>query len=292
MDYQLLTDSACDLPLDIIEKYSIDVLHFTVSMGGEEMVDDLGATFDKDTYFNRLKNGETASTSQINTHTYLEKFKQYVEEETPVLYLALSSGLSGSYSSAMQALQILKEDVEDPQITIVDTQAACLGEGLLVYEAAKRKEAGASLEEVAGWLEENKKRLHSWVTVDDIKHLQRGGRISGTQAMIGSLLNVKPIIVMNKDGKLIPEGKVRGRKKALNHLVEKTISGIVHPEEQTLFIGHVGTPEDADYVKNELMDKLPVKDILVSTYGPSIASHTGFGSIAVFSFGEERTKVE
>lgn len=290
MDYQLLTDSACDLPLDIIKEHDIDVLHFTVSMGGEEMVDDLGEIFNKEDYFNRLKEGETASTSQINTHTYLEKFKEYVEKGIPVLYLGLSSGLSGSYSSAMQALQILKEDVDDPQITIVDTQAACLGEGLLVYEAAQRKAAGASLEEVAGWVEENKGNLHSWVTVDDIKHLQRGGRISGTQAMIGSLLNVKPIIVMNKDGKLVPEGKVRGRKKALNYLVEKTAEGISNPEDQTLFIGHVGTPEDADYVKTQLINKLPVKDILVSTYGPSIASHTGFGSIAVFSFGPERTK--
>lgn len=289
MSFQLLTDSCCDLPLEIIDQYELDVINFTITIEGEELVDDLGRTFDKEHFFERLKNGATASTSQINVHTYLEKFKEYAEKGVPVLYLAFSSGLSGSYQSAIQALELLKEEYEDPQVTIIDTQAACLGEGLLVYEAAKRKADGASLEEVASWVEENKGKLHSWVTVDDIRHLQRGGRISSAQAAIGSLLNVKPIIVMTKNGKLVPSGNVRGRKKSLLQLANKTAEGIAEPEEQTLFIGHVGAPEDANFVKEQLENLLQVKEIKIFPYGPTVASHTGFGSLAVFSFGSERT---
>lgn len=289
MSFQILTDSCCDLPLEIIDQYNLDVISFTITIEGEELIDDLGRTFNKNQFFERLKGGATASTSQINIHTYLEKFKQYVEKGTPLLYLAFSSGLSGSYYSAIQALDLLKEEYDNPQVIIIDTQAACLGEGLLVYEAAKKKAEGASLEEVVSWVEEYKGKLHSWVTVDDIKHLQRGGRISSTQATIGSLLNVKPIIVMTKKGKLVPSGKVRGRKKSLLQLVNKTVEGIVNPEKQTLFIGHVGAPEDAAFVKKELENQLDVKEVKISSYGPTVASHTGFGSLAVFSFGYERT---
>lgn len=288
MSYQILTDSCSDLPLDIVERYSIDIMKFIINMEGEELIDDMGKTFDKEAFFQRIKNGETASTSQVNVHTYLEKFKGYVEKGIPVLYLGFSSGLSGSLNSAYQALNLLKEEYEDPQVTIVDTLAACLGEGLLVYEAAKRKEAGASLEEVAEWVESNKYRLHSWVTVDDIKHLQRGGRISSAQATIGSLLNVKPIIVVTNEGKLVPEGKVRGRKKSLLKLVDETVAGLVDPEEQTIFIGHVGVPDEADFVKEKLLEKQPVKEVIVSTYGPAVAAHTGFGSLAIFSLGKEK----
>lgn len=290
MSFQLLTDSCCDLPLEIVDRYEIDIMNFIINIEGEELIDDMGKTFDKQAFFKRLKDGATASTSQVNVHTYLEKFKGYAEKNVPVLYLAFSSGLSGSYNSAVQALNMLKEEYDDPKITIIDTQAASLGEGLLVYEAAKRKAEGASLEEVASWVEEYKGKLHSWVTVDDIKHLQRGGRISATQAMLGSLLNVKPIIVMTKEGKLVPEGKVRGRKKSLLKLVEETVDGIVDPEKQTLFIGHVGVPEDAAFVKEKLESRLPVLEVKVSSYGPTVAAHTGYGSLAVFSFGNERTK--
>ncbi|WP_028273756.1 DegV family protein [Atopococcus tabaci] len=289
MEYKLMTDSCSDLPIEIVRKYDIDIVHFTIHMEGEELRDDMGVSFDREEFFNRLKNGATASTSQVNAGTYLEKFKYYADNNIPLLYLAFSSGLSGSYNSAMTALDMLKEEYDNPAITIIDTQAACLGEGLLVYEAAKRKAAGQSLPEVAEWVEENKKRVHSWVTVDDIKHLQRGGRVSAASATIGTLLSVKPIIAVTKNGKLVPVAKVRGRKKSLQYLVDKTVEGAVRSEEQTMFIGHAGVPEEAEWVKSELEKRLQVKDIIVSPFGPTIASHTGFGSMALFSLGEERT---
>lgn len=290
MSYKLIADSCCDLPYTFIEEHDIDVVNLTVHMNGKELIDDMGKTFDRNQFFQELKNGAVATTSQINIGTYIDAFEKYVKEGTPILYIAFSSGLSGSYNNAVAAVEQLKEDYSNVAISIVDSKAACLGEGLLVYEAAMRKSSGVSLEEVVAWLEDNKMKVQSWVTVDDIKHLERGGRVSALSATVGTLLNVKPIIVVNPEGGLVPSGKVRGRKKSLQHLVNKTVEGIVNPEQQTLFIGHVGVPEEAEMVKQELLNKLTVKDIKVYPYGPTIASHTGFGSLSIFSIGEERKK--
>lgn len=266
----------------------MDIVNFTITISGEELIDDMGKTFDKTSFFNRLKEGETASTSQVNVHDYLEKFKKYVDEGKPVIYLGFSFELSGSLNSARQAKQMLEEEYDDVDLTIIDTRAASLGEGLLVYEAALKKEAGMSKEDLVKWVENNKLNYHSWVTVDDIKHLQRGGRISATAATVGSLLNVKPIIIMNREGKLVPFSKVRGRKKSLQFLIDQTVKTIRDEEDHAVFIGHVGVPEDADFVREKLLEKVSPKEIIISSYGPTIAAHTGFGSLSVFSYGEER----
>src|SRR5699024_7178496 len=144
---------------------------------------------------------------------------------------------------------------------LIDTKGASLGEGILVYEAAKMREAGKTLKETVEWLEQAKYKVHSWVTVDDIKHLQRGGRISATSAILGTMLNVKPIIVVNRIGKLVPSAKVRGRKKSIQYLVDKTIESITEPSERTIFIGHVGAEEEATAIKNELEKRLHPKAV-------------------------------
>lgn len=288
MSYKIMADSCCDLPIEFVEEHNIHIMNMIVNMEGKEYIDDLGKTFDREAFFQKIKNGEIATTSQINIGTYLEVFKYYIEENIPVLYLAFSSGLSGSYNNALAAVEMLREEYETVDITIIDTLAVCLGDGLLIYEAVQRKIAGSSLEEVAQWVEENKTKLHSWVTVEDIKHLERGGRISAVSATLGTLLNVKPIIVMNRSGKLVPFAKARGRKKSLQFLVQKTVDGMIDPQDQTLFIGHAGVPEDAIWVKEAIQEKVAVKDIKIYPYGPTIAAHTGFGSLAVFSFGDER----
>lgn len=288
MTYKIMTDACCDLPLEFVEENNIAIINMTININGKEHVDDLGKTFDREAFFQLVKNGEIATTSQINIGTYLEVFKQYIEKDEPVLYLAFSSGLSGSYNNAVTAVEMLEEEYGSIDITVVDTLAACLGEGLLVYETVRLKKMGKSLLEVTQWVEEYKLKLRSWVTVEDIKHLERGGRISAVSATLGTLLNVKPIIVMDRIGKLVPFAKVRGRKKSMQFLVQKTIDGMIEPEKQTLFIGHVGTPEDALWMKNAILEKSTVKDVQIYPYGPTIASHTGFGSMAVFSFGNSK----
>lgn len=288
MTFKMITDSCCDLPAEFLKEHDVEVVSMIVTMDNKEYIDDMGKTFDVEWFYQQLKEGKQASTSQINLGTYYEAFKPYVEQKMPVLYLAFSSALSGSYNNALAAVQMLKDEFEQVDVVVLDTKAACLGEGMLVYEAARLKEAGKTRDEVVNWLEENKGKVHSWVTVDDLKHLERGGRISKTAAAVGSLLNVKPIIVVDEKGALISVGKARGRKKSIETLIKNTIDGIVEPEKQTLFIGHVGVPEDGEYIKERLAEALNVKDIIVLGFGPTIASHTGFGSLAVFSFGKEK----
>ncbi|MER2063104.1 MAG: DegV family protein [Alkalibacterium sp.] len=289
MNYQIITDSCSDLPLELVDKYDLDIVNFIIRIGDEELVDDMGKNFDKDAYFKRLKNGETATTSQVNVHSYLKKFKYYVEQGKPILYLAFSSALTGSFNSAVQAKRMIEEEYDDADIDIVDTKAASLGQGLLVYEASQKKEEGYTKQQLIDWVEENKLKYHSWVTVDDIKHLHRGGRISSTAATVGSLLHVKPIIKVDTEGKLVPAAKVRGRKKSLNYLVDQTINHLTDPENHSIFIGHVGTPDEANEIRDKILERVEPKEVIVSSYGPTVAAHTGFGSISVFSYGETRT---
>ncbi|OJF89747.1 DegV family protein [Alkalibacterium sp. 20] len=289
MNFQIITDSGSDLPLELVNRYNIDIVNFMIRIGEEELIDDMGEKFDKNAFFQRLKNGETASTSQINVHSYIEKFKFYIEKEIPVVYLAFSSALSGTFNSAVQAKKILEEEYEEVNIDIIDTKAASLGQGLLVYEACQKKQEGYTREELIDWVEDNKLNYHSLVTVDDVKHLQRGGRISATTATVGSLLNVKPIIVVNTEGELVPAAKVRGRKKALNYLVDQTIKHLTETDKHSIFIGHVGVIEEAEFIKEKLLERANPREIIVSSYGPTIAAHTGYGSLSVFSYGDKRT---
>lgn len=289
MNYQIITDSCSDLPLELVDRYNLDIVSFIIRIGNEELVDDMGKSFNKEAFFQRLKEGETASTSQVNVHSYLEKFKYYIEKGMPVLYLAFSSALTGSFNSAVQAKKMLEEEYGEIDLDIVDTKAASLGQGLLVYEASQKKEEGYSKEALIDWVEENKFNYHSWVTVDDIKHLHRGGRISSTAATVGSMLNVKPIIVVDTEGRLIPSAKMRGRKKSLNYLIDQTVDHLVETEEHSIIIGHVGVPDEAEMIRDKILQRVSPKEVLISSYGPTVAAHTGFGSIAIFSYGEKRT---
>lgn len=288
MIFKLMTDSCCDLPYTYLKEYDVDFISMTIQLNGKEYVDDLGETFDSEWFLQEIKNGGMPTTSQVNVGRYIEFFKPFVEQGIPVLYFAFSSGLSGSYQSAMQAVEMLKEEYSDVQIYVVDTKAASLGLGLLVSKAIQLKADGHSLEDILLWLAENKMSVRSWVTVDDLKHLERGGRISKAAAAIGSLMNVKPIIVVDQQGKLKSVGKVRGRMKALKRLADETVEGLNEPLEQTIFIAYAGDLESAEKVKNEIEDKIQVKEIRLHPLGPTITSHTGYGCIAAFSMGKKK----
>lgn len=286
--YQIVTDSCCDLPYQVLEEINVDFLLMKIQLNGEELIDDLGKTFDYEKYMNELKGEAMPTTSQINVGGYLEFFRSYVEKKIPVLYVAFSSSMSGSYSSAMQAVELLKEEYENPEIYVFDTKAASVGEGLLVLAAARLKEEGKPLEEVLEWLNNNYLKVRSWVTVDDLKHLERGGRISKTSATLGSILSVKPIITVDEAGRLTNVDKVRGRNKSIQKIVDETIQSIVAPLEQTIYIAYAGDLESAEKAKKQLEEKIQVKNIVLYPLGPTIASHTGYGCIAIFSMGTSR----
>ncbi|MGO3732175.1 MAG: DegV family protein [Vagococcus sp.] len=286
--FDVLIDSCCDLPYEIIEKNDINMVSMLIHLNHKEYIDDLGKTFDYTWFMEQVKQGEMPTTSQINIGTYLEMFKAYIDSETPLLYVSFSSALSGSYRNAVSAVRILSEEHENVPITVVDTKAASLGEGLLVKGVIDLRNAGESLETTLDWLDVNGPKLHSWVTVNDLSHLERGGRISKATAAIGGLVKIKPIINVSPDGKLVNVGKVRGRRKALEKIVDETVRTIEHSEEQTLLVAYAGDLEAAETIKDLLLSKLTVKEVILYPMGPTIATHTGYGAMAIFSFGVDR----
>ncbi len=283
--FDLLVDSCCDLPFDYLKENNVELVSMIINLNYKEYVDDLGKTFDYNWFMDQLKLGEMPSTSQINIGAYSEVFKKYINSEIPLLYVAFSSELSGSQRNAYSALRLLEEENESVNVKIIDSKAASLGEGLLVKEMIKQRADGKTIDEAIDWLENNINRVHSWVTVNDLNHLERGGRISKTSAAIGSLVKIKPIINVDEFGKLVNVGKTRGRNKSLEKIVSETKRTIENSEEQTLLVAYAGDLEAAEHVKELIEKNIPVKDIELLPMGPTIASHTGYGAIAIFSYG-------
>lgn len=283
--FDLLVDSCCDLPFDYLKENNVEFVSMIINLNYKEYVDDLGKTFDYNWFMDQLKLGEMPSTSQINIGAYSEVFKKYINSEIPLLYVAFSSELSGSQRNAYSALRLLEEENESVNVKIIDSKAASLGEGLLVKEMIKQRADGKTIDEAINWLENNINRVHSWVTVNDLNHLERGGRISKTSAAIGSLVKIKPIINVDKNGKLVNVGKTRGRNKSLEKIVSETKRTIENSEEQTLLVAYAGDLEAAEHVKELIEKNISVKGIELLPMGPTIASHTGYGAIAIFSYG-------
>lgn len=283
--FQLLTDACCDLPAKVLDEVNVAYIPMMIDLEGKEYLDDLGQTFDYPWFLERLKENQQPTTSQINIGRYMEYFRPYVEKGIPIVYVAFSSGLSGSYSSSLQAVELLKEEYPEAEIYCVDTKAASLGEGMLVMQAATLQKEGKTVLETVEWLETYKGHLRSWVTVNDLKHLERGGRISKTAAAIGSLLTVKPIINVDAEGKLQNVEKVRGRHKAIQKIINETKTDIDLGLVNHLYIAHSGDDEVVINLVEELKTIYPETPVTRFPLGPTIASHTGYGCIALFSMG-------
>jgi DegV family protein with EDD domain len=288
METVIIIDSCSDLPREYIEKNNIPVLGMTVNFKGREFKDDMGVTLSPEEFFKAVREGEMPSTAQINVYEYSEEFKKHVSQGKAVVCLTLSSALSGSYNSACMAREMILEEYENADITVIDTKAASMGEGLIDYYAIEMLKNGASKDEIIKWVEDNKLKVNHWVTVDDLNHLKRGGRVSGAAAIIGTLLDIKPIIYVDDEGRLIPISKAKGRKKSIKTLAEELDKRIVNPEEQTIFIAHGDCIEDAKFLERLILEKHKVKNIIINHIGPTIGAHTGPGVVTVFFIGEKR----
>jgi DegV family protein with EDD domain len=239
-------------------------------------------------FYESLRKGQKSITSLVNTEAFLSFFEPILQSGKDILYIAFSSGLSGTYSASLIAIEELLETYKDSKILAVDTKAASVGEGLMVYTAAMKRSEGYSIEEVAEWISSNVLNLCHWFTVDDLNHLKRGGRVSALSATLGTALNVKPILHVDNEGHLIPMEKVRGRKKSLFELLDHMVETCTNPEEQVVFIGHGDTVEDAEFLAGLIKEKLNVNKIHISPIGPVIGTHSGPGTIALFFFGTKR----
>ena len=239
-------------------------------------------------FFQKLREGHMSVTSQINPDEAREMLEPIVKEGKDILHLAFSSGLSGTYNSMRIAAEELSEEYPDAKIVVIDTLCACMGEGLLLHKALQLKEQGKTLDEIAAWVEENKLHICHNVTVDDLNHLHRGGRISKTAAVLGTLVQVKPIIHVDNDGKLQVIGKERGRRKSLNKIVDMSVEQAKGWENDLVMITHGDCLEDAQYVEKRVKEKMGVENVLINNIGTVIGSHTGPGVVAVFCMGNKR----
>lgn len=288
MDTILIIDSCSDLPLKFVESNNIPAVYLTTTIGNKTYEDNFGLSIAYEEFYNKVRNGELATTSQINVYKYIEAFKPFVQQNKPIIYIAFSSALSGSYNNAITAKNTLVEEFSNADITIIDSKCASLGEGLLVYYAYKMLSEGKSKDEVVTWIENNKLKLNHWFTVSDLNYLKKGGRISGATAVVGTLLDIKPILHVDNEGRLIPVTKVKGRKKSLKMLADMLFERIVAPEKSVIAISHGDCLDDAVYLKELILEKVKVKNVIINNIGHVIGSHSGPGTVALFFLGNER----
>ena len=240
-------------------------------------------------YYDRLRAGESSTTSQISPSAWQDAFMKHVQEGEQVLCLVFSSALSGTFSSACVARDMVLEEYPDAVIEVVDTLGASAGQGLMVFDVLENRGKGMDIHANAAWIRENLQHYAHWFTVDDLKYLRRGGRISAVAAIAGTMLDLKPIITETKEGKLVSSEKVRGRKQALRVLVDKAVENIDDPANADVIILHADAPEDAERLESKLREKIPALGKIDTYYvGPVIGAHCGPGTVALCFFGKER----
>ncbi len=285
-DYIITVNSTVDTGKEWLKERNVPVIPLKYTIDGQEYTDMYGLS-DKE-FFQKLREGKMSVTSQINPEEAKEMLEPYVKEGKDVLHLAFSSALSGTCNSMKIAAEELQEEYPEAKVIVVDTLCACMGEAMLLYYALKQKEAGKTIEEVAQWAEENKLHVCHNVTVDDLFHLHRGGRVSKTAAVLGTMVKVKPIIHMDDNGALQVIGKERGRKKSLHKIVDMAVERSKGWDNEIIMITHGDCLEDAEYVAKLVREKMGVENVFIHNIGTVIGSHTGPGVVATFCMGNKR----
>ncbi|ADZ82988.1 DegV family protein [Cellulosilyticum lentocellum] len=288
MKIKVVTDSCCDLPFEYTSAHNIQVIPLTIIMNGEEKKDDLAETMQYESFYEAILNGAMPQTAQANVYQFAEIFRKCAQNSEPVIYIGFSSALSGCVNSARMALEEVKEEYPEAEMAVVDSKCASMGLGLLIHYALKQIKDGMNLQELVEWIEANKLHIIHWFTVADLNHLFRGGRVSKAAATFGTLLQIKPVMHVDDEGRLIPVEKVKGRKKSLKALVEKLKEDIVDPENAEVFISHGGCLEEAEEVKKMILEECPVKEIKINYVGAAVGSHSGPGTMAIFFKGVKR----
>ena len=279
-NYVILTDSSADLDSKLLGDLEVVSLPLEILMEGSAPV--YNDQVDVKDFYKKLREKTKVTTSAAGIDRFTQFMEPYLMEGRDVLYLGFSSGLSGTYNAGMIAARELAEKYPERTVATVDTLCASTGQGLLVYLAAKKRLAGASLEEVRSFAEETKLHICHWFTVDDLFFLKRGGRVSSATAVMGTMLSIKPVMHVDNKGKLINVAKARGRKAALDTLVDKMKATVIDPESQTCFICHGDCLEEAEYVAERMKKDLGVPEVIIEYTGPVIGAHSGPGTLAIF----------
>ena len=288
-EYVLITDSSADLSQEMVQELGVTVLPLSFTIQGKTYRNyPDNREMDLPLFYDMLRAGELATTSAVNVAEYTQAVEPILQEGKDVLILAFSSGLSSTYQASVLAAGELREKYPDRKIYTVDTLCASLGQGLLVYLAAQEQRKGKSIEEVRDWAEETKLHLCHQFTVDDLHFLKRGGRISATTAVVGSMLQIKPVLHVDNEGHLINIGKARGRQASLKALVDKMEKTVTEEGRKTVFISHGDCRKDAVTVADIVRERFGTQDIRINFVGPVIGAHSGPGTLALFYLGTER----
>lgn len=287
-DYVITTDNNSDLPESYCKEHQVGCVYLSYTLEGVTYTHD--NFLPEDEFYKKMTEGSMPTTAQVNPDDARAMMEPYLKEGKDILHIAFSSGLSGSYNSCRLTAEELEEEYPQRKIIVIDSLCASLGQGLLIHQAILMKEAGKSMEEVARWVTDHRKNLVHLFTVDDLNHLFRGGRVSRTTAIVGGMLNIKPVLHVDDEGKLVAIGKVRGRKKSLVELADLMDKKLGSYKEScnTVFISHGDCLEDARFLAKRIKEKYAIDTLLINYVGATIGAHSGPGTIALFFLGDER----
>ena len=285
MSFKIITDSCCDLTAEMVAQCELSVAQLSVEMDGRVYSNEEMTPVE---LYTHLRNGKLPKTAAVNPEGWAELIRPALRAGQDVLVLAFSSGLSATCQSAVIAAGELREEFPDRKLIVIDTLCASIGQGLLVYTAAKLREQGKSIDEVAAWVEDHKKNVCHWVTVEDLMHLKRGGRVSAATAVVGTMLSIKPILRVDDEGKLENLAKARGRKASLNYLLDRMAESFDPELSDTVFIGHGDCLADAQTLESAIRSRFGVKNVYINYVGAVIGAHTGPGVAVIGFFGKNR----
>ncbi|MFL0196494.1 DegV family protein [Clostridium sp. WILCCON 0269] len=284
----IMTDASCDLPGSFILERKIPFLGLICHFRGKDYEDSFGKCLSYEEFYKGLREGELPYTCQINEYRFTEKFRELIKEERPIIYIGMSSGISGTFNSAKLAKEAIVSESKDADIILIDSKGSSLGMGILVYKAYHMAEDGFTKDEIVNWVESNKLKMNYWFMVEDLRHLKRGGRISPSKANIGTLLDVKPIMCISPDGTLKNVVNLRGRKKAIKYLAEKFRERAVDTENQIVGISHGDCLEDAKLLERIIKENFPNNKFIINILGLGMAAHCGCGTLSLCFLATER----
>lgn len=289
MTFKILTDSTSDLELSFTKAHEIQVLDLTVTVGNQVYTTFGEGSLKPDELLQMMQSGQSVQTSQINSGAFADTFKKYAEKSEDVLYIGFSSGLSGTFQSAVIGREMVLETFPDAKIILVDSLAAASGEGILVEQAVLLRDEGLQIDQVAMLIETLKMRVSSQFMVEDLNHLARGGRIPKAAALVGTMANIKPLLDVDAKGKLRQVSKVRGKKKAIKHLIDQTMSALdlQYPKIVIGYSGEIGTALE---IKTQILENSSVQEVEIRPIGSTIVTHTGKNTLAIFSISQKVRK--
>ncbi len=288
MSVHFFTDFCCDLPPAYATRRGLTIVPMAYKIGDREITCHDEAVLSMKSFYKQMREGAMSSTSQVSTFTFIELFRPLFERGDDVFYIAFSSALSGTYQSAVLAREQLLAEFPERKFYVIDSLNASTGQGLYIHYALNMRDEGKTPDEILVWLEEHKQNFAAWFTVSDLDFLRRGGRVSAAAAFVGTMLNIKPVLHVDREGALIAMEKVKGRPRSLRALVDHMEKTAINPAEQTVFIGHGDNQEDAQIVADMIKERFGTKDFLIHHIGPIVGAHSGPDTIALFFYAVNR----